>query len=280
MKKLILIALVAFTINTRAQVSTPQSSPKASIEQIVGLTQVDVEYARPAKRGRLVFGDLVAYGKLWRTGANENTKITFSDDVKIGGKKLSKGTYALFSIPKADAWEILFYTDTSNWGLPQNWDENKVALAASVTPEKLNKNVEYFTIAVQPVDANQGELVLQWEDTSVNLRFEVPTHEKAMSSIQTALGPNATQRDYYSAAQYLFASDGDMNQALEYINKSLELGKDQPFFILRQKALIQAKAGDKAGAIATANQSMEAAQKVGNEEYVRMNKASIQEWSR
>lgn len=280
MKKLILIALVAFAVNTRAQVSTPQASPKASVEQIVGLTQVDVDYARPAKRGRLVFGDLVTYGKLWRTGANENTKVTFGDDIKIGGKKLAKGTYALFTIPKADTWEILFYTDTNNWGLPQSWDENKVALAASVTPDKLNESVEYFTIAVEPLDANNGELVLQWDYTSVNIPFEVPTHEKAMASIKISLGANATQRDYYSAAQYLYAADDDLNLALDYINKSLELGKDQPFFILRQKALIQAKAGDKKGAIATANLSMEAAQKAGNDEYVRMNRTSIQEWSR
>ena len=121
---------------------------------------------------------------------------------------------------------------------------------------------------------------MQWEDTSVSVPFEVPTHEKAMRSITSALGANATQRDYFSAAQYLFSSDGDMKLALEYINRSLEIGKDQPFFILRQKALIQAKTGDKTGAVATANQSIEAAQKAGNDEYVRMNKASIQEWTK
>ena len=113
MKKIIL--MLAFAIANyaiEAQVKTPQPSPKATFEQVVGLTNIDVSYSRPSAKGRVVFGDLVPYGKLWRTGANANTTISFSDDVMIGGQALKKGKYAIFTTPKADSWEIIFYSDT------------------------------------------------------------------------------------------------------------------------------------------------------------------------
>ena len=119
MKKIIL--LLAFMIANfviEAQVKTPQPSPKSNFDQVVGLTNVDIVYSRPSAKGRIVFGDLVPYGKLWRTGANANTTISFSDDVVIAGKTLAKGKYALFTIPKADVWEVIFYSDTDNWGTP------------------------------------------------------------------------------------------------------------------------------------------------------------------
>ncbi len=108
---------------TEAQVKTPQSSPKSVLTQVVGLTDVEINYSRPSARGRAIMGDLVPFGKLWRTGANENTTISFSDDVVIDGKTLKKGKYSLYTIPKAGSWEIIFYTTTDNWGNPEKWDE-------------------------------------------------------------------------------------------------------------------------------------------------------------
>ena len=127
---------------TEAQVTAPQASPKATITQVVGLTNVEIVYSRPSAKGRDVFNNLVPFGKLWRTGANENTIITFSDDVVIDGKTLPKGKYALYSIPRADSWEIIFYSATNNWGNPENFDETKVVLKTKVSTENLGRNVE------------------------------------------------------------------------------------------------------------------------------------------
>ncbi len=281
MKKILLIAAFAFTVmSAGAQVTAPQASPKSEIEQVIGLTKVEVDYARPAKKGRLVFGDLVPYGKVWRTGANENTIVTFSDDIVIDGQKLPKGEYALYTLPKADAWEVMFYNDTKNWGLPAAWDESKVVLRTKVSPVTLAKDVEYFTIDVNPIDANNGELLIKWEKTAVPLKFGVPTHEKTMNSIKTSLTENAKASDYYAAGQYLFQSDGDMKQALEYINKSISMQPEAPFYMLRQKSLVQAKLGDKKGAIETAKLSLKAAEQAKNDDYIKMNKDSILQWSK
>lgn len=266
----------------KAQVKTPQPSPKAIVQQTVGLTDVEVDYSRPSAKGRIIFGDLVPFGKLWRTGANENTTVSFSDDVVINGAILKKGKYALYTTPKADMWEVIFYTTTDNWGNPENWDANKVALLTNVDPIALAKPVETFTIAVNNLTNDSATLDIAWEKTMVSVKLEVPTQKSAMASIEKALaGPTAG--DYYSSAQYYFQSNGDMNKALEYVNKALSMvkpGADVPFWQLRQKSLIQAKLGDKSGAIATAKLSMEAAEKANNNDYVKMNSDSIKEWSK
>src|SRR5690606_38394575 len=129
MKKII-IALLCFSAAqfSEAQVRTPQASPKATVTQTVGLTEVGIEYSRPSKKGRIIFGDLVPFGKLWRTGANLNSTISFSEDVTIDGKVLKKGKYAIFATPKADIWEVVFYSNTDNWGTPEPWNEADVAL--------------------------------------------------------------------------------------------------------------------------------------------------------
>lgn len=279
MRKLIFAATLLFVSFISAQVRTPAPSPKAHVEQVVGLTDVTVDYSRPGMKGRTIFGDLVPFGKLWRTGANANTTVSFSEDVVIGDKTLKKGKYALFTTPKADNWEIIFYTSTDNWGTPEEWDETKVALKATAKPEMLNRNVESFTIGVNGLDNNFGMLEISWEKTIVALKFEVPTKKTATESIKKALaGP--TSGDYFSAAQYYYQSDGDLKVALEYMDKALELNKDTPFWYTRLKSLIQAKTGDKKGAIETAKISLAAAEAAKNADYVKMNKDSIAEWSK
>jgi hypothetical protein len=262
-----------------AQVKTPQQSPKSTLTQMVGLTEVEINYSRPSTKGRAVFGDLVPFGKLWRTGANENSTISFSDDVVIDGKTLSKGKYALFTTPKADNWEIVFYSKTDNWGNPEVWDETKVALRTNAIPETLDRNVESFTIGINNLDYNFAHLELSWEKTFVALKFEVPTQKTAMASIEKALaGPTAG--DYFSSAQYLFQSNGDAAKALAYVNKALDMKQEKPFYYYRLKSLIQAKLGDKKGAIETAKLSLAAAEIAKNQDYVKMNKESIEEWSK
>ncbi len=276
---LIAFAIIIANFTIEAQVKTPQSSPKATITQAIGLTDVEINYSRPSARGRAVFGNLVPFGKVWRTGANENTTISFSDDVVIDGKTLKKGKYALYTIPKIESWEVIFYSMTDNWGNPVEWNEANVALKTTVKPETLSKNVETFTIGISDLDNNFAFLEMYWENSYAAVKFEVPTEKKATASIEKVLaGPAAG--DYFSSAQYLYQSNGDIAKARAYIDKALELNQDKPFYYYRLKSLIQAKQGDKKGAIETAKLSLAAAEIAKNQDYVKMNKDSIAEWSK
>jgi hypothetical protein len=285
MKKSILLAgIFLSSFFGFAQVKTPAPSPKAIVQQAVGLTDVEVEYNRPSARGRAVFGDLVPFGRMWRTGANQNSMVSFSNDVIIDGKKVTKGKYAIFVTPKADNWEVVLYSDTNNWGLPENWDDAKVAVKTNIKPESLNRHVETFTIAINQLDnADFGHLEISWEKTLVSLKFEVPTKDLAINNITKALaGP--TFADYYAAANYYYGSNIDMKKALEYVNLAVDMVTKErgeaPYWYLRVKSLIQAKNGDKKGAIETAKASLAAAEKGGNNDYIKMNKDSIAEWSK
>jgi hypothetical protein len=152
MKNIIIaLAIIIANFTIEAQVKTPQSSPKSTVIQTVGLTDVEVNYSRPSAKGRAVFGNLVPFGKLWRTGANENTIVSFSDDVIIDGKTLKKGKYALYTVPKIESWEVIFYSTTDNWGTPQEFNEANVALRTVVKEEALSKPVETFTIGVSGI---------------------------------------------------------------------------------------------------------------------------------
>ncbi len=283
MKKIIFVLTAIFsTYVLTAQVKTPAPSPRATLTQVVGLTDVTVEYSRPSAKGRTIFGDLVPFGKLWRTGANANTTVSFSEDVVINGNTLKKGKYALFTTPKADIWEVVFYSDTDNWGTPDEWNANNAVITTNVDPIALGNNVDTFSIGINNITNDSATLDISWEKTMVSVKFTVPTLKTALASIEKTLaGPTAG--DYFSAGQYFFQSNGDMNKALEYVNKALSMvkpGEDAPFWQLRQKSLIQAKLADKAGAIATAKQSLAGAEKAKNADYVKMNNDSIKEWSK
>jgi hypothetical protein len=278
-KVIFVLAMIIANYATEAQIKTPLASPKSTLTQVVGLTNVEIVYCRPSAKGRDVFNNLVPFGKLWRTGANENTTIAFSDDVVIDGKTLPKGKYALYTTPRADSWEIIFYTKTDNWGNPETWDETKVALKASVKSEHIDRFIESFTIGINNLDNNFANIELYWENTIVALKFEVPTQKTATASIdKTLAGPTAG--DYFSASQYLLQSNGDLTKALVYVNKALDMSSDKPFFYYRLKSLIQAKQGDRKAAIETAKLSLAGAEAAKNQDYVKMNKDSIAEWSK
>lgn len=280
MKKLLIaLAIILAPFAVEAQVRTPQASPKGYIKQTVGLTDVEVTYSRPGARGRAVFGNLVPFGKLWRTGANENTIINFSDDVIIDGKTLKKGKYAIYTIPKIESWEVIFYLSTDNWGLPENWNESYVVLRTTVKENALPTPVETFTIGINGLDQNFAYLEMAWENSHIALKFEVPTAKTAIASIEKTLaGP--TWNDYYAASQYLFSSNVNLDTAKTYVDKALDMSTEKPYYVSRLKSLIQAKQGDKKGAIETAKASLAAAEAANNQDYVKMNKDSIAEWSR
>lgn len=278
LKKLtILLCIIGFTSAVNAQIKTPQPSPFSKIEQVVGLTDVTLEFSRPAMRGRTIFGDLVPYGELWRTGANANTKITFSDNVIIDGQKVVKGTYAIYTIPNKTTWDIMFYSDSNNWGTPKKWDESKVVAKTTVNVVPMPMTIKSFTMTFDDLTSGSAVLGILWENVSVGVKFEVPTDAIASKSIEVIMnGP--TDNDYYQAASYYHAEGKDLKQALAWMKKATE-GDNPEFWYLRRMSLIQADLGDKTGAIKTAKQSLEGAEKAGNADYVKMNKESIAEWT-
>lgn len=271
-----LILAVFAALNLNAQIQTPQPSPSSHVEQVVGLTKITMDYSRPAMRGRVVFGDLVPFGDLWRTGANANTVISFSDDVTVGGQALAKGKYALYSIPNKDNWEIIFYADTSNWGTPAEWDEKKVAAKFSVASQEMPWTSESFTLLIDDLSDNNASINIMWEKTMVNFKVEVPTQTKAMASIENAMsGPSAN--DYFSAASYYLSIGKDLDQAETWASKAVEI-RPEAYWMWRGLSLIQHELGDDKNAVKSAKKSLELATKAGNQDYVRMNEKSIAAW--
>jgi hypothetical protein len=278
MKKLTLLLIIlmgAFT--AQAQIDTPAPSPFSKLEQKVGLSDVTVAYSRPSMRGRTIFGDLVPYDKLWRTGANSYTLITFGSDVKIDGKDVKAGTYSIFTKPGKTTWEVFFYTDTQGGGTPSNWDDNKVAAKVTVPVNQMQTPVETFTIDIDDLNDNGATLGMLWEKTYVGVKFEVPTDAQVSAAIDKVMaGPGAG--DYYAAAVYYLNADKDINKAKEWMDKAMSMTEKPAFWQLRQQSLIYAKAGDKKAAIETAKKSLAAAETAGNMDYVKMNKDSLKEW--
>ena len=281
MKKLIFSFLlsVACSFGALAQIQTPAASPEQTLTQSVGLSSVTVQYSRPAMRGRTIFGYLVPLDKLLRTGANKNTLVTFESDATVGGSPLKAGTYALYTVPSKDEWTVYFYTDTENWGLPKPWDENKIAAVYNVKAQSLDTSVESFTITIDKVTDSGAHLTLSWENMSVAIPFGFDTVSAVMQTIERTMnGPAAG--DYYQAAVYFLNADKDINKAKTWIDKAIAMSEKPAYWYYRQKALIYAKSGDKKGAIAAAERSMELAQAAGNQDYVAMNKKSLAEWTK
>lgn len=273
---LFLLAIVA-SLSLEAQINTPAASPSSKLVQMVGLTEVEVDYSRPSMRGRTVFGDLVPYGKLWRTGANAFTKITFDTDVTIAGKELKAGSYAVFSKPGEKNWDVIFYTESEGWGTPSEWDESKVAATATVPVYPIEMPIETFTITIDDVTTTGANLGIMWEQVYVGVPFEVPTDKTVMSSIDKVLsGPGAN--DYYAAAVYYSSEGKDINKAKEWMEKAMSMTENPAYWQLRQQSLILAKSGDKRGAIEAAKKSLTKAKEAGNADYVKMNEDSLKEW--
>lgn len=270
-----IILFVLGSVAMTGQINTPASSPAASFTQTVGLTEISAEYSRPGVKGRVIFGDLVPYDKVWRTGANAATKVSFSDDVTVEGEALSAGSYAVLTKPGMQTWDIHFYKHESrNFG---SYLEKEADLIVTVTPQDLPFSVERFFITVADMTDNSGVLEFIWDTKLVPVQIGVNTDDRVMANIERVLnGPSAG--DYYAAGQYMFNSGKDLDKALKYVQKATH--SDSPrFWQVRQESLILAKLGRKAEAIAAAKKSLELATEAGNDDYIRMNKKSIKEWS-
>ncbi|QJP35000.1 DUF2911 domain-containing protein [Nonlabens sp. Ci31] len=277
MKKLIVVlSLMLVATTVKAQIDAPQPSPSAKAMQTVGLTEVTLEYSRPAKRGRDIFGELVPFDKLWRTGANSNSMITFSDDVKFAGTDVEAGTYAVYTKPGKKEWTVMLYNDTSNWGNPRTWDEDKVVATATVETKKLKNEVESWTMAINEVSMEGAHLQMMWDETLVAVPFSVPTAAKTQASIDKVMaGPSAD--DYYSAATFYLDANKNLQQAHEWISEAVE-ARPEAYWMHRKKSLIEAKMGNKSAAIASAKTSLTLAEEAKNMDYVKLNTDSLKEW--
>lgn len=274
MKKVIFLALLAIGFQGYSQIDMPAPSPASTITQEVGLNTVTIAYSRPSAKGRTVFGNLVPFDEMWRTGANRSTKLTFTDSVTIGTARLAPGSYSLFTVPGASEWMIVISKQVDLSGT-SGYDMSQDAVRLKAKVETLTDMTETFTMQFANVTGKSADIELVWEKTRVRFTITSDPDATVMANITAALNPSAT--DYFQAARYYFESGRDLNQALTWINKSVELA--ERFFVLKVKSEIQAALGDYKGAIVTANRSTELASAAGNKDYVKMNDDNIKLWS-
>jgi len=266
--------LVACGLWAEAQIQTPQASPAATVSTVVGLTDVKVTYSRPRMKGRKIFGEgadaLVQYGKIWRTGANNGTRISFSEDVKVEGKDVPKGEYLIFSWPGATEWTISLYKDLELGGNTADYDASKEVANFKVKSEKWVEKTEAFTVEIADIASNSASAKVQllWENTSVKFTVAVDFDSKVMKAIESATASSGGT--YYAAASYYFDNGKDLKKALEWVTIAANQNTSA-FWIWLLKARIQKALGDKKGAIESATASRAAAEKASNADYVKMN---------
>lgn len=279
MNKLIYVLAISMSLTAWSQVKTPQPSPASKLIQTVGLTDVTITYSRPSMNGREIMGALVQFGEIWRTGANQNTVISFSDVVTFGDQELPAGDYAIYTQPGEESWDVYFYNDTSNWGTPSKWDDTKISAQVTTVPLQ-TETISSFTIWISDLHNNGASLNIGWENTYITLPFGVPTIAKATASIDEVLKNDPKHRDFYSAAVYFLQENQDLNKAKEWISKAIAENDQEAYWYFRQQSLILAGLNEHDEAIEAAKKSLELATKAGNKDYVRLNTISIEEWSK
>lgn len=254
------------------QLKTPAPSPLQTIKQAFALSDVTVEYSRPSVKGRTIYGDLVSFGKTWRTGANGATKITFGEDVKVEGNPLKAGAYAIYSVPNKDTWEIMFYKDLTLGGDVSEYKTENEVLRVKVKPSALSSNVETFTFNFADVKASSMNVELLWEKTKVAFNVTSEIDSKIMKNIETSMG--ADSRPYFQSANYYYENDKDLKQALTWVEKAMEQNP-KAYWIATLKAKIQLKMKDNKGATESATKAMALAKEGQNDDYVKMNEKII-----
>ena len=269
LKKLILCCAAALSLLAvdAQQLKTPHPSPTQTIKQDFGISTVELTYSRPAIKGRKVFGDLVPYGKLWRTGANAATRIKFADDVQVGGTTLKAGEYVIYTVPNQNEWEVVFNKGLNNWGIDGYKQEEDVA-RVKVKSIKLDESVESFTMQFMNVKPTSTDLYIAWDKTAVAVPITTDVETKVMAQINNLM--NKDNRPYFNAAMYYMENGKDLNQAIIWFDKAIEQNP-KAFWVYHQKANALAKVGKKDEAKTTAQRSIELAKEAKNDDYVRLN---------
>lgn len=275
MKRLTMLAISTFLVGSVFAQDLPKPSPTGVVKQEVGLTDVEIEYSRPSVKGRTIFGELVPYDKMWRTGANRATRVSFSTDVKINGKELSAGEYSLFTIPGKDSWQVMLNTNINLSGT-DGYQDSEEALRITAKPSK-TAMTETFTIEVNNLTNDAASICLRWADTQVCMDMTVDVDDMAEANIEKKINEVENAYGvYHSAARWYLEREKDPAKALEWAKKSTDI---RPmFFNLHTLALAHAANKNYKEAIAAAEKSKAAASEAGYDGYVKMNDQKIAEW--
>lgn len=282
MKNCITLLMIAFAWVAQAQIQIPQPSPAGSVSSTVGLTDIKVDYSRPQIKGRKIFGDgdsfLTPYGQIWRTGANNGTVISFSDDVTVEGTAVPKGEYLIFTWPGATEWTVSLYKDLSIGGNTGDYNKANEVANFKVKADKLAETVQTLTINIADIaeDSKSCNVQIAWENTSVKFKVGVSYDDKVMKAIEANTKVNPA--NLMAAARYYYNTNRDLKQALAWVDQYLAVGKNsEQFWNVNFKAQVQKALGDKKGALATANQSLELAKKAAPADfgYVKINEDFI-----
>ena len=243
-KKSFLILLTLIIVKSSfAQLKSPNASPRSNISQIIGLVSVNLDYSRPSKKSREIFGGLVPYNKIWRTGANNPTTISFSDYVKINNQLISAGEYHLYSVPTESTLDLVIYEKTDAWGSLPTFDKSKVIARVSSDFIDLPNTVETFTISFENISNIGSTLNIMWDNKLAMYNIDALTKDKMINNINNVMNNNPSSNDYSRAAMYYFEEDIDIEKAMEWINKAYKDSDDLRYWHLRYKALIYEKAG-------------------------------------
>jgi len=270
-----LLSFLSITTSMSQTLKTPAPSPLQTIKQNFGIGDITVEYSRPSSKSRVVFGELVPYGKIWRTGANAATKITFSDSVMIEGMNVKAGTYALYTLPNSkESWDIILYSDLTLGGNVASYKPENEVLRVKVKPTVYGEKVETFTISFADITPTSSTLELIWEKTRVPVHVMTSIDDKIMANIQTVM--NTDSRPYFQSANYYYENNKDLNQALIWVNKAVEQNP-KAFYMVMLKARIELKLKDNKSAVASAEKTITLAKDAKNDDYVKMAQALIAE---
>ena len=265
----------SLSLSQEPAIEFPEASPAATWKQRVGLTDVEVQYARPGAKGRKVFGGLVPYGEVWRTGANTSTTITFSRDVKVEGQAVPAGAYALFSIPGEAEWTVILSKTTGAWGA-YSYDAKNDLARVKVKPIALKDPVETMTLELDELRGVSARFSILWEKTRVPVRIETDLVAQLVPQIEAAMA-GAGQKPYFAAAMFYYENDLDLKKALAWMDEALKAQPGAVWMVYR-KGLVQAKAGDKKGALASGEEALALAKKAGGalgDEYTHLAEALI-----
>ncbi len=258
-----------FTMAGFSQVKMPAPSPTQFIKQDFGLSSIELTYSRPALKGRNVFGTVVLYDSLWRTGANAATKIKFNDPVEILGHKVDPGSYAIYTIPhKNGEWTFVLNKGFDNSGVSGYKDGDDV-LRENIKSNKIASKVESFTMQFSNLTAESCDLTLMWDNLALNVPIKVNIKDKIRAQLESAL--SSDKKPYWQAAQFYNEYDNNKSKALEMIDAAIMQTPKPQFYMVYYKAKIQSEMGDKKGAIASAKQSIELSKEAKNSDYVLLN---------
>jgi hypothetical protein len=271
-KKIYLLALVilGYSLNLQSQsIKTPAPSPLQTGTQAFGLGEIKIEYSRPGVKGRVVFGDVVPLGKVWRTGANSTTKITVGEDVKINGNAIAPGTYGIYTIPNMNEWDVMIYKDITLGGDVANYKQENELFRFKVKPVAMNDKMEDLLFNINNIAPTSCTIDMIWDKTMISFPVTTEIDSKIMKQIDKELAPG-DRKPYFAAANYYYENNKDLAKALDWSNKAVENNPDA-YWMIHLKAKIQVKMKDYKGAIATAEQSKAKATEDKNDDYVRLN---------